>query len=167
MVLYGLCTFRKQCHKTFHRQIKNVTNIQKPCIQPFVETNISEPGERQGREKSRRIKYSWNYIGTREKVNLYFLLGRLSFCRFNLAIKILATDVYLGEEKKSFILIFFFCCYGSKLLKNSPFFLNRTNYRRIPCLIEDLNSLQWVFRNSVHWNHAEIFSQVLFLLALF
>ena len=31
---------------------------------------------------------------------------------------------------------------GYKLLKNSPFFLNRTNYRRIPCLIEDLNSLQ-------------------------
>ena len=62
----------------------------------------------QGREKSRRIKYSWNHIGTREKVHLFFLLRRLSFSRFSLTIKTLATDVSLGEEKKSFILIFSF-----------------------------------------------------------
>ena len=44
------------------------------------------------------------------------LLGRLSFSRFSLAIQTLATEVSLGEEKKSFILIFSFvimavnCC---------------------------------------------------------
>ena len=109
VVLCGLCAFRKQYHKTFHRLIKNVTNIQKLCIQPFLETIISESVKRQSRENSSRIKkYSWNYIGSREKVNLFILLGRLSFSRFSLAIKTLATDVSLGEEKKSFILIFSF-----------------------------------------------------------
>ena len=88
--------------------MKNITNIQKLCIHPFPETNVCESGKRQGREKSRRIKYSWNYIGTREKVYLFILLGRLSFSRFSLEIKTLATDVSLGEEKKSFILIFSF-----------------------------------------------------------
>ena len=60
-----------------------------------------------------------------------------------------------------------FCYYGNELPHISPFFLNPTNYRRVPCLIEDLNFLQEIFRNSVHWNHANIFSQVLFLFALF
>ena len=40
------------------------------------------------------------------------------------------------------IMFNFFCYYGSKLPHNSPFFLNSTNYRRILCLTEDLNSLQ-------------------------
>ena len=26
-----------------------------------------------------------------------------------------------------------------------------------PCLMEDLNSLQEIFHNSIHWNHVEIF----------
>ena len=59
-----------------------------------------------------------------------------------------------------------FCYLGNELPHNSLFFLNPTNYRRIPCSTEDLNSLQEIFRNSVHWNHTEIFSQVLFLFAL-
>ena len=48
------------------------------------------------------------YIGTREKVALFYLLERLSFPWLSLAIKTRATDVYLGEEKKSFMLIFSF-----------------------------------------------------------
>ena len=106
VVLYCLCAFRKQSHKKYHRQIKSVTNIQKLCIQPFLETNVSESGKRQGWEKSRRIKYCWNYIGTREKVNLFFLLERLYFSRFSLAIKIQATDVYLVKRKKVLSLVF-------------------------------------------------------------
>ena len=50
--------------------------------------------------------------------------------------------LYLQVKRKKFYPYFFFCYYGSKLLHNSPFFLNPTNYRRIPCLIEDLNFLQ-------------------------
>ena len=45
-------------------------------------------------------------------------------------------------KRKKFYPYFFFCYYGSKLLHNAPFYLNRTNYKRIPCLIEDLNLLQ-------------------------
>ena len=61
------------------------------------------------------------------------LLGRLYFPRFSWAIQTLATDLSLGEVKK--VLSLFFCYYGSKLLHNSPFFLNPTNYRQTPCLI--------------------------------
>ena len=50
--------------------------------------------------------------------------------------------IYLQVNREKVLSLFFFCYYGSKLLQNSPFFLNATNYRRIPCLIEDLNSLQ-------------------------
>ena len=50
--------------------------------------------------------------------------------------------LYVQGKRKKFYPYFFFCFYGSKLLHDSLFFLNPTHYRRIPCLIEDLNSLQ-------------------------
>ena len=56
--------------------------------------------------------------------------------------KTVYADVSLGEEKKVLSLFFVFCYYGSKLLQNSPFYLNRKYCRRIPWLIEDLNSVQ-------------------------
>ena len=42
IVLYGLCAFRKQCHKIFYRQIKKITNIQKLCIQSLKNAPLNK-----------------------------------------------------------------------------------------------------------------------------
>ena len=59
--------FGNNVTKPFIGRSKKVTNIQKLCIQPFPETDVSKSGKRQGREKSRRVKYSLNYIGQGKK----------------------------------------------------------------------------------------------------
>ena len=75
--------------QSLHRQIKNVTNIQKLCVQPFPETNVSEPGERQGRvgkvkENKIFLKLYWDK-GKENFISLegYFaLLLKLYICDF-------------------------------------------------------------------------------------
>ena len=57
--------------------------------------------------------------------------------------------LYLQVKRKRSYSYFFFCCYGSELLRNSPFFVNPTNYRQIPSLIEDLSFLQQIFLSSL------------------
>ena len=60
------------------------------------------PSPRKVKEDKIFLKPYWN----KGKSKLIFLLVRLSFSRFSLTIKTLATDVYLGEEKKALSLFF-------------------------------------------------------------